>query len=33
MTRLFRARKKMRALLEDDDLELELDDKDNVVEI
>ena len=33
MTRLFRARKKLRAILEDDDSELEMDDKDNVAEI
>lgn len=33
MTRLFRARKKMRAILEDDGSELEIDDKDNITEI
>ena len=33
MTRLFRARKKLRAILEEDDSELELDDKDKIVEI
>ena len=33
MTRLFRARKKLRAILEDDDSELEMDDKDNIAEI
>jgi len=33
MTRLFRARKKMRAILEDDGSEIELDSKDNVTEM
>jgi len=33
MTRLFRARKKMRALLEDDGSDLEMDDQDNIEEI
>ena len=33
MTRLFRARKKLRAILEDDGPELELDNQDKVTEI
>ncbi|MBT8124961.1 MAG: hypothetical protein KJO81_09070, partial [Gammaproteobacteria bacterium] len=33
MTRLFRARKKLRAILEDDGSEIDIDGQDNIVEI